>query len=273
VVVQAISSPVTNAVGVLGNVTVDVTYYIYPNGKIYVHSVLRVAAAQNASEWRCATLGLSDPTSREPYSSPDSTGWIRSSTTQNPYSSAGAPERYIFAYWRASTTPAPYTNFTKASVLLVPRPGNPKQGQQGRHNWGGWKRWYYGNVSLNLSAGQSLAQDYLIQLGTQGSSVLPDINSSAVASPIAQAYFADPTPPPASSRPRRYRPSILNLFSFDVPTIFLGVHRDFAGLGSSLFLYNAGGVKAHLAQLAGPSAKETYYKYTNVRRQLSLSLS
>jgi len=202
VVVQAISSPVTNAVGVLSNVTVEVTYYIYPNGKIYIHSVLQVAAAQTASEWRCATLGLSDPTSRDPYSGPDSTGWIRSSTSQNPYSSVSAPESYIFAYWRASTTPAPYTNFTKASVLLVPRPGNPNQGQQGRHNWGGWKRWYYGNVSLNLSARQSLAQDYLIQLGTQGSSVLPNINSSFVASPIAQAYFADPTPPPVS-RPRR----------------------------------------------------------------------
>jgi len=46
-----------------------------------------------------------------------------------------------------------------------------------------------------MAAGQSLAQDYLIQLGTQGSSVLPNINSSAVAGPIAQAYFANPTPP------------------------------------------------------------------------------
>jgi hypothetical protein len=208
VVVQAISSPVTNAVGVLRNVTADVTYYIYPNGKIYVHSVLQVAAAQTASEWRCATLGLSDPTSGDPYSGPDSTGWIRSSATQNPYSSASGPETYIFAYWRASTTRAPYTNFTKASILLVPRPGNPNQGQQGRHNWGGWKRWYYGNVSLSLSARQSLAQDYLIQLGTQGSSVLPNINSSAVASPIARAYFADPTPPPVS-RPRRHQSSLV----------------------------------------------------------------
>jgi hypothetical protein len=199
VVVQAISSPVVNAVGVLSNVTAEVTYYIYPNGKIYVHSVLRVAAAQTASEWRCATLGLSDPTSVNPYAGPDSTGWIRSSTTQNPYDYVGAAESYIFAYWRASTTPAPYTNFTKASVLLVPRPRNPNQGTQGRHNWSGWKRWYYGNVSLNMAEGQSLTQDYLIQLGTQGSSVLPNINSSTVASPIAQAYFANPTPPPASS--------------------------------------------------------------------------
>jgi hypothetical protein len=195
VVVQAIASPMVNAVGVLSNVTAEVTYYIYPNGKIYVHSVLRVAAAQTVGEWRCAMLGLRDPTSRDPYAGPDSTGWIRSTTTQNPYQSVGAAESYIFAYWRASTTPAPYTNFTRASVLLVPRPGNPRQGTQGRHNWSGWKRWYYGNVSLNLARGQSLAQDYLIQLGTQGSSVLPNINSSAVAGPIAEAYFANPTPP------------------------------------------------------------------------------
>jgi hypothetical protein len=194
VVVQAISNPVANAVGVLSNVTADVTYYVYPNGKIYVHSVLRVAHAQTASEWRCATLGLSDPTSGDPHTSPDSMGWIRSSATQNPYEYAGAAESYIFAYWRASTTAAPYTNFTRASVLLVPRPNNPNQGIQGRHNWGGWKRWYYGG-SLNMAAGQSLTQDYLIQLGTQGSSVLPDINSSAVAGPIARAYFANPTPP------------------------------------------------------------------------------
>lgn len=194
VVVQAISSPVTSAVGVLSNVTGDVTYYIYPNGRIYVHSILRVVNAQTASEWRCATLGLSDPTSADPYTSPDSTGWIRSSATQNPYDYAGTAESYIFAYWRASTTPEPYKTFTRASVLLVPKPNNPLQGIQGRHNWRGWKRWYYG-VSLNLAAGQSLTQDYLIQLGTQGSSVLPDINHRAVADSLAHAYFANPKPP------------------------------------------------------------------------------
>jgi hypothetical protein len=200
VVVQATSSPVTNAVGVLSNVTADVTYHIYPNGKIYIHSVLRVARAQTASEWRCATIGLSDPTSVDPYAGPDSTGWIRSSATQNPYGYVETAESYLFAYWRASTTPAPYTNFTKASVLLIPKPGNPNQGRQGRHNWAGWKRWYYGNVPLNLAAGQSVTQDYLLQLGTQGSAVLPNINSRAVAEPIAKAYFANPTPPSLSRR-------------------------------------------------------------------------
>ncbi len=202
VVVQSISSPVASAIGVLSNVTAEVTYYIYPNGKIYIHSVLRAARAQSVSEWRCAVLGLNDPTSTDPYTTADATGWIRSSATQNPYDYAGATERYIFAYWRASTTPAPYTNFTKASVLLIPNPRNQNQGKQGRHNWAGWKHWYYGNVSLNLAAGQSVTQDYLIQLGTQGSSVLPDIRSSAVADRIAQSYFANPTPPPPWPTPR-----------------------------------------------------------------------
>jgi hypothetical protein len=198
VVVQAISSPITNAVGVLSNVTAEVTYYIYPNGKIYVRSVLRVAKAQTAKEWRCAMLGLSDPTSGQPYTAPDSTGWIRASATRNPYDYAGAKESYLFAYWRASTTRGPYSNYTKASILLIPKPGNPRQGTQGRHNWAGWKRWYYGNVPLNLAAGESVAQEYLIQLGTQGSSVLPNINSSTVADPIAQSYFANPAPPSPS---------------------------------------------------------------------------
>jgi len=43
--------------------------------------------------------------------------------------------------------------------------------------------------------------------------------------------------------------------------MFSGVHRDFAGLGSSVFLYNDCGVKAHLAQVARPWATETNYKY------------
>jgi hypothetical protein len=200
VVVQATSSPITNAAGVLSNVTCEVTYYIYPNGKIYIRSVLRVARAQTAKEWRCAVLGLSDPTSGDSYTAPDSTGWIRASATQNPYDYVGAKESYLFAYWRASTTRAPYANYTKASILLIPKPGNPRQGTQGRHNWAGWKRWYYGGVPLNLAAGESVAQDYLIQLGTQGSSVLPNINSSAVADPIARSYFANPTPPSSLHR-------------------------------------------------------------------------
>jgi len=201
VVVQSKSSPVANAVGVLSNATGDVTYYIYPNGRIYVHSVLRVANAQSVREWRCATLGLNDPTSGNPSTAADSTGWIRASATQNPYDYVTTKESYLFAYWRASTTPAPFTDYTKASVLLIPNPHNPNQGTQGRHNWSGWKRWYFGNIGLNLTAGQSVPQDYLIQLGTQGSSVLPNINSSAVADPIAKSYFANPTPPAVSPSP------------------------------------------------------------------------
>jgi hypothetical protein len=264
VVVQAISSPVATAVGMLSNATVEVTYYIYPNGKIYVHSILRVVNAQAAGEWRCAMLGLHDPTSAGPYTSPDSTGWIRSSATQNPYDYVGAKESYIFAYWRARTTPAPNTNFTQASVLLVPKPGNPNQGRQGRHNWSGWKRWYYGNAPLNLAAGQSVTQDYLIQLGTQGSSVLPNINSSAVAGPIAQAYFANPTPPSPSPKPTPTPTPTTTIF---------GEHRDFSELKSSAFLYNYLGVTPHLPKWPGHwSLQSTLSSEKSVETSLSLAL-
>jgi len=261
VVVQARSSPIAGAVGVLSNVIAEVTYYIYPNGKIYIHSVLRVAKAQTASEWRCATLGLRDPTSVDPYSTPDSTGWIRSSTTQNPYDWVGSTESYVFAYWSGST-PAPNTNFTRASVLLVPKPGNPNQGKQGRHNWSGWKRWYYGNAPLNLAAGQSVTQDYLIQLGTQGSSVLPNINSSAVAGRLAQAYFANPTPP-SPSPTRTPRPT----------TSIFGEHRDFSELESSFFLYNYPGVTPHLAEVARPLVTAIYLSSEKSVRQAPVCLS
>jgi hypothetical protein len=194
IVVEAISSPVVNAVGILSNVTVSVTYHIYPNGRIYIRSEIRVANAQTVIEWRCAVLGLGDPTSLESVVPPDSRGWIRSSSGQNPYQYFGKAERYLYAYW-SPNTPDPYTHWTKASIMLVPKPGNPFQGTQGAHNWVGFKRWYYGNVSLNMAAGEAITQHYFIQLGTQGSAVLPNINSSAAAFPIAKAYLESPTPP------------------------------------------------------------------------------
>src|SRR5262249_33549686 len=90
VVVETIAKPIAGSQGVLSNVTCDVTYYIYPDGRIYVHSVTSVVAAQIFSEWRSATLGLEDQTSVLPSGQADDTiGWIRASTTQNPYSWTG----------------------------------------------------------------------------------------------------------------------------------------------------------------------------------------
>ena len=120
-------------------------------------------------------------------------GWIRASASENPWTYGGS-QSYIFEYWDPAT-PAPNTNWTKASVMLVPAPGNPSQGVISTHGWQGFKRFYYGGLDLNLTAGQDIIQYYMIQLGTQGSGILPNINSSTVAGPIASVYLADQTPP------------------------------------------------------------------------------
>jgi len=191
IVVQVSSHPVAGSLGVLSNITGAVRYTIYPNGKIYVHSETTAQSAQTINTWFNAIMGLQNPggTGTVP---PDTSGWVRATATQNPYSYSG-PERYIFAYW-SPQTPAPYTNWSKASILLIPAANNPFQGKQIIHSWNNFMRWGYGVEGVSMSAGQTIAQDYLIQLGTQGSNVLPDIKNSSVADPIANSYFTSPLP-------------------------------------------------------------------------------
>ena len=91
--------------------------------------------------------------------------------------------------------------------MLVPSPNNPTTLSQIVHSWSsgpgyGVVRWGYRmSPGPNMSAGQTIAYDFLLQLGTQGSSVLPNINSSAVANPIATSYRANPIPPAATATP------------------------------------------------------------------------
>jgi hypothetical protein len=192
VVVEAVSHPAVTAQGTLDNVTGTVRYTIYPDGRLYIHSVLLVGQAQTATAWFNAIMGLEDP-GHQGEVPPDAAGWIRASATQNPYSYVNGTEAYVFAYW-SPNTPAPYTNFSHASILLVPRAGNPVQGKQIIHSWSNFVRWGYGMQTLSLPAGGSVTQDYLIQLGAQNSSVLPNIDTIAVADPIAAAYQAAPLP-------------------------------------------------------------------------------
>ena len=201
VVVEAVSHPMLPA-GVLDNLTVKVQYSIYPDGRIYIDSHMTAAAPQNiTSEWRCAVMGLCDPPNTQS-GAPDSAGWIRSTTTQNPYNWTAGPEKYIYAYWSKST-PAPYADFTKASVMLVPinlTGGNPDMVKQGAHGWTGFKRWYYSSYgAISMAAGETITQHYLLQLGAENSSILPNLSTSAVCNPIANAYIADPTPPPVQT--------------------------------------------------------------------------
>lgn len=61
VVITTSSHPMVNAQGVDTNITITMTYTIYPNGKIYVTSNVAMAAAQAIAEWRMAVLGLTRP--------------------------------------------------------------------------------------------------------------------------------------------------------------------------------------------------------------------
>jgi hypothetical protein len=192
IVVEAVSHPAVTSQGTLDNVTGTVRYTIYPDGRLYIHSILSVRQAQTATGWFNAIMGLEDP-GHQGEVPPDRAGWIRASATQNPYTYVTGAEPYVFAYW-SPNTPAPYANFSRASILLVPRAGNRLQGKQIIHSWSNFVRWGYGMQTLSLPAGGSVTQDYLIQLGTQNSSVLPNINTSAVADPIAAAYQAAPLP-------------------------------------------------------------------------------
>jgi len=111
------------------NVTGTVTYYVFPNGQIYIHSTLTVGTAQDLGcagtcDLFISTMELEDPTQTGTIP-PDSQGWMRATATQNPYNYVSSQEDYVFAYW-GPNTPNPYTNYTKASIMLVPSPNNPQ---------------------------------------------------------------------------------------------------------------------------------------------------
>lgn len=193
VIVESVSHPLL-AAGVVENLTVAVKYQIHPDGKIYVTSKMTAKEPQTIKEWRCAVIGVCDPTSVQPTASADIQGWLRSSESQNPYSWSGKLEKYLFAYW-SKKTPAPNSEWTKASYLLVNDPNNKNVSGQNGHNWNHFKRWYYNTRDVSMAAGETITQNYLIQLGTENSSVLPNITDKAVADPIANAYISNPVPP------------------------------------------------------------------------------
>jgi hypothetical protein len=203
IVVETQSLPAVTSQDVLNNVTGTARYYIYSNGQIYVHYTCKVTNAVTITAGKFSDITFEDPT-QTGTAPPDSQGWIRASATQNPYSSNAGVETYLFAYWGPST-PNPYTNYTKASIMIVHSPTN-SQGSQVIHSWGSgtghgvvrWG-WLWPATDTALGAGGSISIDYLIQIGTQGSTLLPNITSSTVAGPIATAYINNPVPPPPTS--------------------------------------------------------------------------
>jgi hypothetical protein len=226
-IIKTTANPISNLGVIDTNVTGTITYYIFPNGKIYTQVSLGVVLAQDLTNGGngglyFAFIGLNDPASTGSRPPDSQKGWVRATSNTNPWDGNGTVDpAYIFAYWDA-TTPT-YGNFTKASMMIVPSPVRSPSAHftEFIHNWScgtgcGTVRWGYQFViagsPLNMSAGQTITYDFLIQLGTQNSSLLPNINSSAVAGPIADSYRANPTlppvPPPSGTTPVAISPSV-----------------------------------------------------------------
>lgn len=191
VVVRTVSHPLL-AAGVVTNLVLDVVYDIHPDGRILVTSKATALEKLPLEEWRCAVIGLCDPTQEGVSGKRDTQGWIRSSATQDPYDWSGKLEPYLYAYW-SRATPAPYSGWTQASILLVRDPRNPHVSDQRRHEWTHFKRWFFADWKPAMQAGESITQNYMIQLGTTGSSLLPDLSDHAVAERVAKAYLASST--------------------------------------------------------------------------------
>ena len=115
-------------------------------------------------------------------------GWQRCDSVSQPIVWHRDPAEFIYAYWDPRT-PEPYQHWTKASIMLVPRPENARQGYGGRlHGWRGCKRAFFETGAFDLGAGESVTQHYLIQLGSSGSDVLPDLSDLATCRRLAGQY-------------------------------------------------------------------------------------
>lgn len=114
-------------------------------------------------------------------------GWLRCSDRQSPYCWQSPVSDYLRMYWDPAT-PAPFTHWTRASIVLVPKPDNPAQGGQSTHGWDRFKRFYYEHGTLHLKAHEGVTQRYLIQLGTGGDSLLPDLTLESAARRVADEY-------------------------------------------------------------------------------------
>jgi hypothetical protein len=115
-------------------------------------------------------------------------GWLRNDSISQPVGYQNESADYIFAHWDAET-PAPYKDWTQASILLLPHVDNAQQGHGGRlHGWRGCKRLYYETAGFTLKEGQTVTQQYRIHLGSSANSALPDLSSPQVCKSLAAVY-------------------------------------------------------------------------------------
>jgi len=115
-------------------------------------------------------------------------GWLRCDSVSQPIRWHRDPAEFIFAYWDPKT-PEPYQDWTKSSIMLVPHPTNAKQGHGGQlHGWRGCKRVFFETGALDLGAGESVTQHYMIQLGSSANDGLPDLSNLATCQRLAGEY-------------------------------------------------------------------------------------
>lgn len=117
-------------------------------------------------------------------------GWLRCDSLSRPIKWHREPATFLYAFWDPKT-PAPYQQWTKASILLVPSATNPKQGRGGRlHGWRGCKRLFFEIDAFELDTDESITQNYLIHLGTRGGA-LPDLSKLKTCQLIAKQYRSE----------------------------------------------------------------------------------
>ena len=113
-------------------------------------------------------------------------GWLRSTNEQDPFVYTGRIAKYIFVHWD-KTTPAPWTDWSHASVLLVPHP-NQKYDSNLPHNLKWYKRHDFQKHDVLFEADKEQAHLWMMQLGTEGDALLPDIASIPAAARQAKWY-------------------------------------------------------------------------------------
>lgn len=116
-------------------------------------------------------------------------GWLRGNNNTNPATWSKNESLYCFTYWD-KTTPPPFTDYTRASILLAPSPNNEIKGTSGLHSWLGFKRHYFGgDFKISRKKGEQINQEYIIQIGEENSTLLPDIRSKESAAIYAHSYL------------------------------------------------------------------------------------
>lgn len=279
IILQTTASPVSGTTAPNSNIIGGVIYYIFPNGQIYVHNTVYSPTgvdlgSSGTTDLFAADMGLEDPT-QTGTTPPDSQGWTRATSAENPWmgDNTTANYPYVFAYWNPST-PSPYTNWTKASIMMVKSPKNVSTLYPIIHSWAAGTG--YGNIRWgyrwapgpNIGAGQTVSTDWLIQLGTQGSSVLPNMTGGgtcAVCNTIANAYAVNPQPPasPPSSGgapPPPVSPPVAVVISSASHVVKVGTTQSFNANGGtapyiwSLAAGSAGSIDPSTGVYTAPSS-------------------